>query len=325
MAPPIDVGLEDRQLDDLQGQLNGNSAVLFLGAGTTRNCRLPDGRRGLTGTELAQEIIKDLNNGNDPGFSASLMEVAEWYAAVKPSARGGLDAFILNRLSNLRPTLGHYIAASFPWRAVVTTNYNRVIEDAWGSAHAEGFSSRELVAVRTDDELLKYSGDFSRIRLYKPHGCVTVPDLKEHRMVLTSQDYFVSEQIRSEIFKAVRSAAGLCTTVFVGYSLNDFTFRNIYYTLYRELGEWARRSYSVSPYSEALRLRWTRESMSRIFNTVIANDGFDTFMLRLLRRRGRVHASLLKRIEDSWLDVKSDNGSTMGDLEITQFKSMPAL
>jgi hypothetical protein len=147
IAMPI--GLDEGQLDDLLEQIDLNSAVLFLGSGTTRNCRLPDGRRGLTGAELARELVTNLNHGVDPGFAASLMEAAEWYSTVKASARGGLDSFIQDRLGNLRPTIGHYIAASFPWRAVVTTNYNRAIEDAWGAAHADAYAYRELVAVRT--------------------------------------------------------------------------------------------------------------------------------------------------------------------------------
>jgi hypothetical protein len=45
---------------------------------------------------------------------------------------------------------------------------------------------------------------------------------------VTSQDYFVSERIRAKIFTSIKSLAGLCTTIFMGYSLDDFTFRNIY-------------------------------------------------------------------------------------------------
>lgn len=49
-----------------------------------------------------------------------------------------------------------------------------------------------------------------------------------HDALVTSQDYFVSERIRAKIFTSIKSLAGLCTTIFMGYSLDDFTFRNIY-------------------------------------------------------------------------------------------------
>jgi hypothetical protein len=64
--------------------------------------------------------------------------------------------------------------------------------------------------------------------------------------------------------------------------------------------------------------------MSRIFNAVVGSDGFDTFMLRLLRRRGRVHPKLLARIEETWADVASDNPLSLGDLEITQLRKLPS-
>ena len=100
----------------------------------------PGMARGLSGQGLADECLKQLNGGKLPGFSATLTEAAEFYAAWY--SRKELDQFVKRRLEHLQPTLGHFILASLPWRAVVTTNYNRVIEDAWGAAHGAGFARR---------------------------------------------------------------------------------------------------------------------------------------------------------------------------------------
>lgn len=58
------------------------------------------------------------------------MEAAEYFQSNHPDRRNALDKFVQARLKGLCPTVGHYLATSFPWKAVITTNYNTVAEDA---------------------------------------------------------------------------------------------------------------------------------------------------------------------------------------------------
>jgi hypothetical protein len=274
---------------EIRDQLDDGYAMLFLGAGSTRNCRQPNGKRGFTGDELAREILTALNGGVDPQLKdVRLTQAGEFYTSTKAAARSGLDRLIQERLSDLRPTVGHYLAASFPWRAVVTTNYNRVAEDAWAEAHAAGYAANELLAIRADADIVQHSGDTKRTRLYKPHGCITIQKQQSNRMVLTSLDYFESERIRKAIYESIRSLAKDCSTVFVGYSLNDYTFRNIFYALYEELGQWAARSYSVGPIDNPTYEGWLTRSMDENFKTRVINESFDTLMLRLTIGRGHI-------------------------------------
>lgn len=302
--------------DQLLQQVESNAAILFLGSGSTRNCRQANGQRGVTGQELANEILRHLNGGTDPGFEVSLTEAAELAATWMASGRAGLDRFVEQRLTNLQPTVGHYIAATFPWRALITTNYNRVVEDAWGVAHADGFAARELVVMRTDDEVLTHAGDSGRMRLYKPHGCVTIQQKVNDRMVLTSQDYFESLRVRPRIYDEIRALAQGCTTLFMGYSLTDYTFRNIFYELYKKLGTWNARSFSVSPVSPALRFRWTERSMDRSFNTTLVDDSFDTFMVRLALVRGSLPAAAKERVRQQWRNMVADSGAYAAGLDL---------
>lgn len=289
-------------------QIDKNAAILFLGSGSTRNCRQANGKRGVTGQELADEILLNLNAGTPPGFQVSLTEAAELASAWHPGRRLELDRFVEQRLTNLQPTIGHYIAATFPWRAVITTNYNRVVEDAWGSAHADGYAARDLLVLRTDEEVRRHAGEAARMRLYKPHGCVTIQARGSDRMVLTSQDYFESENVRPRIYEEIRALATDCTTLFMGYSLNDYTFRNIFYELYKQLGSWNARSYSVSPVSPDLRFQWMERSMDHNFNTTLVDDAFDTFMIRLALARGSLPAAAKARVQQQWSNLVTDNG-----------------
>lgn len=311
-------------LKEISEQLANKSAILFLGSGSTLFCRRPDGKRGLTAYGLAQEILKETNNGVDldPPFDASLMEACEYYTSVKAGSRKGLDTFIQTRLRDLQPTMGHYIACSFPWRAVVTTNFNEVAENAWKTGTNEGFAANEIVTITIDSDLGKYSGDHTRVRLYKPHGCVSVQQQQDNRMVLTSRDYSVSERIRKNIYDEIRYLIRNCTTVFAGYSLNDYTFRNIFYKLYDEMGEWTSQCYSVAPISPALKFEWMSKSMQANFKTTLINLPFDVFMLQLVKHNNKVHPNLRKKITEMWGEMEEDNASWLNGLSQPDFENL---
>ena len=314
-----------RHLREISEQIKAQNAILFLGSGSTLLCKKPDGKRGLTGKGLAAEILQEINNGDDPGFEASLMEAAEYYTSIKASGRKGLDLFIQNRLRDLQPTIGHYIVSSFPWRAVITTNFNEVAENAWRAGNSEGFAKSEIVPITIDSDLQKYSGDHSRTRFYKPHGCITVHQQQDNRMVLTSRDYSVSEQIRKNIYEEIRYLVRNCTTVFAGYSLTDFTFRNIFYRLHEEMGEWTSQCYSVSPVENPLQFEWMSQAMKDNFKTTLINLSFDSFMLHLLRQSKAMHPALKKRILASWEDTYSDNISWWDGLTLSDFENIPSV
>lgn len=314
----------DTAYQEIIEQINADQALLFLGAGSTRNCRHPDGGRGFTGDELAQAILKDLNGGIDPGLKGiSLMQASEFYTSSKGSARKGLDSLIEKLLGNLRPTAGHYLAAAFPWHTVVTTNYNRVAEDAWAAAHADGYAANELIPIRTDADIKLHEGNTTSTRLFKPHGCITIQKQQQNRMVLTSQDYFKSEKLRKDMYGAIRALANDCSTVFIGYSLTDYTFRNIFYTLYEELGQWTSRSYSVGPIDNPQYRKWLTRSMEDNFKTYVIDETFDTFMLRLTINRGYVHRKLKSRVLELWDQVEEDNKTHMRDLTKDDIASLP--
>jgi SIR2-like protein len=305
-------------------QIGDGYAMLFLGAGSTRNCRRPDGKKGVTGEELALEILTELNSGIRPSFNnPGLMQASEFYTSVNPGARGKLDRMIQDRLGDLRPTLGHYLAASYPWRALVTTNYNRVAEDAWAEAHASAYAANELLAIKTDADITQHQGDTKRIRLYKPHGCVTIQKQQANRMVLTSLDYFASERIRKGIYDAVRSLAKDCSTVFAGYSLSDYTFKNIFYVLYEELGQWASRSYTVGPLNDPTYEDWLSQSMQENFKTKVVNETFDTFMVRLTLARGHINRNLKEKVIRLWPEFEVDNAPCIRDLKMAAIESLP--
>jgi hypothetical protein len=86
-------------------------------------------------------------------------------------------------------------------------------------------------------------------------------------------------------------------------SVTDYTFRNTYYTLYRELGQWTVHSYRVSPVFPQTEFAWMARAMDKSFNTTIVNDSFDSFMARLVLALGTISAPAKRRASAGWTQV----------------------
>jgi hypothetical protein len=196
-----------------------------------------------------------------------------------------------------------------------------VAEDARREAHARGYAANDIIVIRTDGEFELHARDHAQTRFYKPRGCVTLPPQQEHRMVLTSVDYFESERIPPKMYEEIRNLARGNTTLFIGSSLQDFTFRNIFYRLYAELGQWTARSYSVAPVHSEQQLELMTRSLDRNFNTTVLNDGFDTFLLRLAQQRGTLRPRLQDKVRELWDEMSADNAARMDGLSLAAFES----
>jgi len=318
----------DETYRELLAQIEGGQAILFLGAGTSSACRARDGRHGLTGHGLAREIIAQLIGGDGPfpfpdHHVPTLMEAAEYYQSNHAGGRTALDTFIQERLKGLQPTLGHFLIACFPWRAIVTTNYNTVVEDAWAEATNKGFAVNELVTIRTDKEILPEPGAQKYLNLFKPHGCVKSQLSPETRMVITSQDYAASDRIRKKMYKQIQNLAGSGNTIFVGYSLGDYTFRNMYYRLFLQLKEWRHRSYAVAPVDSPVVQKWRTKALSEMRTTLI-NSTFDSFMLRLVKERGWACDEAKNLIKHHWRSTVMVNKGHLSGLRLPDLMKLPS-
>jgi hypothetical protein len=269
-------------IEEIVEEVHQGNCILFLGAGSSMACESSSGG-GLTGAGLAQSMVEEL--GEDPAnFSATLQEASEYVEAYLPQHRRALDEFTYRRLHDLRPTLGHLLLTMFPWKAIITTNYNRAVETGFEVATTRGLTTYSCVPLRTDKELKGYSARPDQIPLFKPHGCLSLRNDPESPMVLTAKDYYYSTKKRGEMYARIQQLAGRLSTVFVGYSLVDYNFNNIYYELRESLGDYLARSYSVIPIPSHKKKYLDRVYQRR--DIEIIDDKFDTFLCHLALQAG---------------------------------------
>jgi hypothetical protein len=263
-------------IKELAAEIKDGHVAAFLGAGSALACESTHGG-GATGQDLARDIIKHL--GEDPAtFSGNLMEVSEFLEATSPQHRRSLDDFVYKRLKDLRPTIGHLLLPLFPWRALITTNYNQVIERGFAVANQHGVSNKVCRVVRADSDLApSHSG--TEVPLYKPHGCLGLLYEPNAPLVLTPKDYYNSTTKRKRIYEEIKELAGKVSTLFIGYSLIDYNFNNIYYELRDKMQDYLSRSYSVGPLASHKRTYMEQVYQRRDIHLI--DDKFDSFMIRL--------------------------------------------
>ncbi|MBN2286271.1 MAG: SIR2 family protein [Tissierellales bacterium] len=219
--------MEHHLANELITEINQGRCLLFLGSGSSVACESSSGG-GLTGEGLSQAIVRSM--GEDPSnFTATLMEASEYLEAHTPQHRNALDTFIYDRLHDLRPTVGHILTTLFRWKAVVTTNYNRVVETGYEVAGTAGVTRFSCVPIRTDNELEINAIGPDQTPLFKPHGCLSLRNNPDSPMVLTAKDYYFSTKKRRKMYEHIKQLAGRFSTLFIGYSLVDYNFNNIYY------------------------------------------------------------------------------------------------
>jgi len=269
-------------IKELLPEIMEGRCILFLGSGSSANCESAAGG-GLTGQGLTQELIAHL--GEDASnFQTNLQEVSEFIEVSRPRHRADLDDFIYQRLRDLRPTIGHLLLTMFPWRALVTTNFNQAIERGYDVALQKGLTRYSCLPILTDGDFADLQLKDGEMPLFKPHGCISVRGNPDTPMVLTKKDYFRSVQKRSAIYGHIRELAQSYVTLFLGYSLEDYSFNNLYYELQTMRDDYFPQSYTVQPLRQQ-KAEYMRRSYAKRHMTLI-DDMAETFIMSLTDASG---------------------------------------
>jgi hypothetical protein len=133
--------------------------------------------------------------------------------------------------------------ARLPFRLIVTTNYDRLMERALDEAGRkyltvvqpiDGFREPEQIQLR--DQLADW-GD--KLILYKIHGSFRDDQQSSRRVIITEEDYIefltVVGIVDKGVPKKIQMELTTSALLFLGYSLEDWDFRTIFKGLIEKL------------------------------------------------------------------------------------------
>ncbi len=210
---------------NLVEQLCKGNCVLFVGAGISM------GEGGLpSGRQLAKELAERCDY---PGDDLALDRVAQYY--VNTIDKASLLQYVCQRIREARrePMATHRLIADLPFKIIVSTNYDCLIERALEEA------GQPFNVIVTDKQVSSWDED--KVNLLKVHGCVS----QWESIVITKDDYWEFFERRPNIVNILSAEAARRSLLFVGHGLGDDDFNRIYLQVTRNLAEFRHKSYAV--------------------------------------------------------------------------------
>lgn len=198
-----------------------NNCILFLGAGVSQSAGLPSSPE--LSMALAKELINAMEKSNQEMSEINrvtqnqrnLQEIAKYYHnffgnhKIKKRICEVLESEQKSASTEIFDTI-----TTLPRNDIITTNYDSLLEDAFGSPEDRTVTWKE--DQLSDWNSLKYN-------IFKIHGTI-----HDSTSVVVLKDDF-SEFKSSGLYKYLIGQLQIKTMVVVGYSLNDTDFIDLYF------------------------------------------------------------------------------------------------
>ena len=161
----------------LETQIREGKAVLFLGAGASRDALDDKGRKAPSGVDLRDMLADKFLGGKHKDLP--LDQVGEY--AISESDLVTVQEYLRSVFEGLRPTAAHRMVSSFRWAGLATTNYDRLIEKAYEHS---GAVQKPVPFIENGDRVDDLMREPNSVKLLKLHGCITRTATAECPLIL---------------------------------------------------------------------------------------------------------------------------------------------
>jgi SIR2-like domain len=288
----VAAGLVSRLYEDIVQE----SCAVFVGSGCTTE------GRGWHSTSFYEEIKEKCrfpSKASPPPFP-DLMEYfcrqldGGQHNRLIREAVSRIEKFSVPGEDNTFATMFGDELAEIPYfNRFVTTNWDPFLE-----------RSLEILIPMVEDRDVAFWDDRKR-QVLKVHGCITRP----YSIVATKTDYDSCLKRNPLIFNKLKDLMATKTFIFIGYSLRDADFRQVWEGITRSLGRFAKLAYAVDPDAPAEEVDYWKSRGIEIFRTsdlafvrelrtrlekenLVPSEFFLNFLHRERRRITGVHVRL---------------------------------
>lgn len=248
--------------------VTSGKTVLFLGAGASIGAVRTDGSHIPDATELGRRIAKTfLGSGYE---NADFKTICDFAA----SARSGreLQGFIQAQLSDFEPAPFHLLIPKFAWSGLATTNYDLVVETAYGSVSDR---IQDLIPNCKDGDGAPERLGSKGLLYVKLHGCITHYQDMHPPLIASTEQIIHHKEGRAGQFAQFLEWARTRTIVFAGYGLGDFNLRVLIDEM-RKDGDGHPWHYIVRPNIKEVESDYWRQRRARTINAT-----FEQFLTSL--------------------------------------------
>ena len=197
------------RLEEIFNIIKEGNTILFLGAGASVTEK----------RYLSKEIIEYYEQ--KIGINLSEPNITKWVdilSELESFSRADLDLFVTNMLQKLSFTQAHKTLASLPWREIITTNYDLLVERAYDELLKESKSQYDLKIVRSHKEYT-YRASNSEIKYVKLNGCIS--DKGTYPLAFSSNDFNKLKSYYKSVLNELRNLSPKINFISIGYSYQD--------------------------------------------------------------------------------------------------------
>lgn len=205
--------------------IESGEAILFLGSGASFDALINGTPTRIHAEELKNRLSDKFLNGTHK--NKSLMTVAD--LARNDASLEKVQALVREIFIQLKPAPFHLKIPKFRWHAIVTTNYDLVIERAYEDCDKP--LQRLMPITKDGDQLEEALAEQNSVPFLKLHGCITNYLDNKVPIVLDSKEYSKFKNGRENLVKTFTEWASKHPIIFCGYSLNDENIKDILFDI----------------------------------------------------------------------------------------------
>lgn len=207
--------------------LEQGTGAVFIGAGISRQAGYPDWHSLLMG--IAEELQIDLKQEHD------LAGVAQWYINKSGRQRTRIAQIIKENFpdkTDVPPA--QRTLARLPVRNIWTTNYDRLIEQAWAL-------QRRNLEVKSIPSDLSVGSPWADATLYKMHGSIDHPA----DVIIATDDYELYRKTRAGFLQILNGHLIALHCLFLGFSFSDPNIKQLLAIIRESMGDHTTQHYAI--------------------------------------------------------------------------------
>ena len=237
--------------------ITNSKVVLILGAGASMEASDGTGNTAPSGRELGEKLAEHILDSTF--VDAPLSQISEF--AINEADIVTVQSFVADLMRPFQPSTSHLMLAKHRWHGLATTNYDQLVEMAYGIATSP--LQRPVPFIANADRIDNELSQPNSVSLLKLHGCVTRANDAKVPFILTPDQYVEYLHGRSHVFQLLTDWAREHSFVFVGNRVDDINLRAILLRLSREIPSLP-RSFLVTPDSSGILSRFWEKRNIRV-------------------------------------------------------------
>jgi len=205
----LDLSKQKEDLFALFQRLQAGNIILFLGAGAS----VGDKRY------LSRDVIEFYESYLQTSLNES--NITKWIDILSANSkfdRRHFDSEVVKMLQKLNVTDAHKILATIPWKEIITTNYDLLVERAYDEINN---TSEKVFDVKPIKNIKQYNYRESRteIKYIKLNGCIQDPSL--YPLAFSSADFDKLKPFYKHVLNDLKNLSDNIGFLSIGYSYSD--------------------------------------------------------------------------------------------------------